>query len=100
MNFSDITKIYDVLLQVHTPTDPMRTYQQQTLSAPRFVIEQQFITLMKQVMHASVPAKLTMRRTEKEWNQYEGKMIDMEYSVVYANQMYLSSYPDEFENIE
>lgn len=100
MNFNDITKMYDVYIQIHKPTDAVRTYQQQTLSAPRFVIEQQFISLVEQAIYASVPIKVTMRRIEREWNQYEGKMTDMEYSMEFSNNSYIAFYPDEFEEKE
>lgn len=92
MDFGNIMKTYTVALEIYTPSG----VQKRQLQAPRVLIEQQFLSLVEQSMSSGAPVKIAMRRYEPEWNQYEGKYINMEYSVVYANQLYLTSHEEEF----
>lgn len=92
MNFGSMMKTYNIVLEIHTPAG----VQKRQMQAPRMMIEQQFLSLAEQAMSASYPVKIAMRRYEPEWDQYEGKYINMEYSVVYANQSYLTTHEEEF----
>lgn len=69
---------YEVIVEAYVGNQQI---MQQKLSAPRFVLEQQFISLLQQAKQSGQPMRVIMRRYEDRWNQFEQKMFKVEYKI-------------------
>ena len=75
--------MYEVLFEVHTNG---ALYNRQKMTAPDFVLIQNFISTFYQV--ANIPkSKVVMTRWEIGWDRFEGKQISLEYKVEFSNYM-------------
>ena len=63
--------------------------QRQTIEAPQFMIEQQFLLYVEQAANATLnPVKIKMSRSVPVWNQIEKKMVNQEHSIIFTNFAY------------
>lgn len=69
---------YEVIVEAYVGNQQII---QQQLSTPQFVLEQQFISLLQQAKQSGQPMRVIMRRYEDRWNQFEQKMIKVEYKI-------------------
>lgn len=75
--------MYEVLFEVYTNG---ALYNRQKMTAPDFVLIQNFISTFYQV--ANIPkSKVVMTRWEIGWDRFEGKQISLEYKVEFSNYM-------------
>lgn len=76
-------EMYEVLFEVYTNG---ALYNRQKMTAPDFVLIQNFISTFYQV--ANIPkSKVVMTRWEIGWDRFEGKQISLEYKVEFSNYM-------------
>ena len=87
-NFDSITEVFDCGLEVFQGN----TKQAQHMKAPRFVIEQQFASLVEQAINTATPIKLRLSRIVPIWSQFEQKYIDREIYIVYMNNAWANTY--------
>ena len=75
--------MYEVLFEVYTNG---ALYNRQKMTAPDFVLIQNFISTFYQVVN--IPkSKVVMTRWEIGWDRFEGKQISLEYKVEFSNYM-------------
>ena len=65
--------------------------QTKAIEAPRIMLEQQFINYVQQAYNNPSPIRITMSRADKIWNQFENKLTDTEYKIVYSNKAWENS---------
>ena len=76
-------EMYEVLFEVYTNG---ALYNRQKMTAPDFVLIQNFISTFYQVVN--IPkSKVVMTRWEIGWDRFEGKQISLEYKVEFSNYM-------------
>lgn len=66
--------------------------QRQTMQAPRFVLEQQFVSLVQQAYESRVPVRVKMSMNVPIWIQFENRWVEREHSVEFANQAWQNSH--------
>ena len=59
--------------------------QKQVMQAPRFVLEQQFVSLVKQAYESRVPVRVKMSMVVPIWIQFENRWVEREHSVEFVN---------------
>lgn len=59
--------------------------QQQTIQAPRVMIEQEFVSLMQQANNNNAPVRITLSRKVPIWSQLQNKWIEHENSIEFCN---------------
>ena len=63
--------------------------QRQTIKAPQFMIEQQFLSYVEQAANATLnPVKIKMIRSVPVWNQLDNKIVNQENSITFTNFAY------------
>lgn len=80
-------------LQIFTCTFEIyvgENYQRKTLEAPRFMLEQNFLSYVEDAINTSIPVKVKMSRINTIWNQFEQRYINHEHSIVFANNAYMN----------
>ena len=76
-------EMYEVLFEIYTNG---ALYNRQKITAPDFVLIQNFISAFYQV--ANIPkSKVVMTRWEVGWDKFEGKQIPLEYKIEFSNYM-------------
>lgn len=65
--------------------------QIQNISAPQFIIMQQFIGLVNEAMHSSSPVRVKMSRKVQCYDEWEDRQFNQENSIEFKNKAYLSS---------
>lgn len=80
-DFDTIMGVYDCILEVNQGDKTTKQHMQ----APRFMIEQQFASLVNQAAGVKQPIKVKISRTEPIWNEFEQKQTDVEYSAAFMN---------------
>lgn len=63
--------------------------QQQTIEAPRIMLEQQFIDLIQQASKVNHPVKIKMSRQVPTYNNYDDEWVDLEHLLVFENDAYI-----------
>lgn len=75
--------MYEVLFEIYTNG---ALYNRQKMTAPDFVLIQNFISAFYQIVN--IPkSKVVMTRWEVGWDKFEGKQIPLEYKVEFSNYM-------------
>lgn len=59
--------------------------QRQSMQAPRFILEQQFVSLVQQAYKSHIPVRVKMSMVVPIWIQFENKWVDRERSVEFVN---------------
>ena len=72
--------------------DDGRQKQTQTIKAPRFALEQQFISYVQQISQIKEPVKVKMYRIVQIYDNFDKKWVDREISVAFANKSYEEKY--------
>lgn len=65
--------------------------KKQTVETPRIMLEQQFVTHVQQAYNNPSPIRVTMSRTDRIWNKFENKLMDVNYQLVYFNKAWENS---------
>lgn len=63
--------------------------QEQTVQAPRIILEQQFYNIAQKIASEKSPMKVTLKRKVQVWDQFDKKYIDREYSVSFMNDAFI-----------
>lgn len=64
--------------------------QDQTIQAPRIMLEQQFLSYVQQAANASHPARIKMSRKVPVYDSFCNKWIERENSIEFMNKAYES----------
>lgn len=73
---------YDVVFDIYIGN---QLVQSQQLSAPRPLLEAQFMQLVQQINQTKQPMQVIMRRTEQVWDAFEGKMKELPLTIEFKN---------------
>ena len=60
----------------------------QTIKAPRFVLQQQFISYVQEASQSSTPIKIKMSRKVPIYDNFDNKWIEREVSITFENKSY------------
>lgn len=71
--------------------------QKQRMSAPREIIEQQFIGLMQETAQNQQPIKIKLIKQEEIWNQRLNQNKLLDNYIQFANKRYMEAFPEEFK---
>ena len=88
INFDSITEVFDCTLEIFQGS----RVEKQRMKAPRFVIEQQFASLVEQATNTVAPIKLRLSRIVPVWSQFEQRWIDREIDIVFMNNAWANNY--------
>ena len=66
--------------------------QKQTMQAPRFMLEQQFVSLVDQAYRNRTPVRVKMGMDVPIWIQFENRWVNREHSVEFTNQAWQDSH--------
>lgn len=72
-----------------TIENPNSIIQEQTVQAPRIILEQQFYSIAQKIASESNPLKVTLKRKVQVWDQFDKKYTDREYSVSFMNNAFI-----------
>lgn len=88
MFLNDQLEMFDVDFEITTPqgTRVSRT------SAPRIILERQFMSLVYEASSIQEPAKVKMKRTVPIYSQFDNCWYNREHSIEFANYAYSRSY--------
>lgn len=70
--------------------NPDKKIQEQTITAPKIILEQQFLEIAKRIASAKNPLKVTLKRKVQIWDQFDQKHIEREYSVSFLNNEFVA----------
>ena len=70
--------------------DPNRIIQEQTIKAPKIILEQQFLDIAKRISSAKNPLKVTLKRKVQIWDQFDQKYVEREYSTSFLNNEFIA----------
>lgn len=88
INFDSITEVFDCTLEIFQGN----RVEKQRMKAPRFVIEQQFASLVEQAINTNTSIKLRLSRIQPVWSQFEQRWIDREIDIVFMNNAWVNNY--------
>lgn len=60
----------------------------QTINAPRFVLQQQFISLVQEASKSAIPIRIKMSRKVPIYDNFDNQWIEREASVTFENKSY------------
>lgn len=60
----------------------------QIMTAPRFMLEQKILSLLKDASYSTKPVRVKISRKEVFWNQFDNKWSEREYSIEFTNNAY------------
>lgn len=60
----------------------------QIMTAPRFMLEQKILSLLKDASYSTKPVRVKISRKEAFWNQFDNKWAEHEYSIEFTNNAY------------
>ena len=60
----------------------------QTINAPRFVLQQQFVSLVQEASQLTTPVRIKMSRKVPIYDNFDNKWIEREASIVFENKSY------------
>ena len=60
----------------------------QIMTAPRFMLEQKILSLLKDASYSTKPVRVKISRKEAFWNQFDNKWSEREYSIEFTNNAY------------
>lgn len=81
----DAMKVYECVLTIETESGTQTTQ----LTAPRIMIENHFVSLLKQAQAASAPVMIKLSRMEPVWSQYDAQKINREHYIQFKNNHYI-----------
>jgi hypothetical protein len=85
INFGLDTFLVDFTIEMGT------NIQKQTIEAPRFMIEQQFLGYVQQIANDSRPIRVSMSRDDRIWDNFENKWRDFEHKISFCNKAWENS---------
>lgn len=65
-------------------------YKRQTIKAPRFILEQDFLGYVEEAANTAIPIKIKMSRINTVWNHFEQRYMNQEQSIIFANNAYMN----------
>lgn len=84
MNFGEQFETFDCVIEVNVNGEVQRS----GMSAPRIIIEQQFMSLVQQAAQANAPVIVTLSRNVPVYNEFDGNWIERESSITFSNSYY------------
>lgn len=60
----------------------------QIITAPRFMLEQKTLSLLKDASYSTKPVRVKISRKEAFWNQFDNKWSEREYFIEFTNNAY------------
>lgn len=88
MTLHERFEVFDVDFEVTTS----RGMRVSNMSAPRVILEQQFLSLVQEAYGMPEPVKVKMKRMIPIYSKFDNCWYDREYSIEYVNQAYTRSY--------
>lgn len=82
INFDMMGEMYDVTITVYLGEQPIKKL---SMTAPRPVLEAQFMNFVQQIASQKQPMRVVMERTEVIWDQFEQKHKELPLSVEFQN---------------
>lgn len=70
--------------------------RQDTVRAPRIMLEHRFKSMMYEAANSSMPIKIKISRMVPVYNQFDDEWIEREHSIVFANNAYTDVHKEEF----
>lgn len=83
---ADKLQVYSCTFEIYIGDNCKR----QTIKAPRFILEQDFLAYVQKASNTPIPIKVKMSRINTIWNSFEQRYVDQEHSIVFANNAYMN----------
>lgn len=88
MSLCEQFELFDVEIEITT----LRGARVSQISAPRMILEQQFLSLVQEAASIPEPAKVKMKRMIHIYSQFDNCWYDRECSIEFTNYAYTRSH--------